>query len=321
MSRLSRITMIISIEKMPPSIEIVNFSIFSIEDFYHPHLFFVYKIFWEVSLIITTVFFVFTLYMILKNSKEIGEYKYFMIHQLVWSYLFDLILGIWQPIPLWPFYIGFGIGWFRFWKGIWAILPFYAIMITSIGMGVSIYMSLFHRYVYITPNSSFARRYESLTFKLLFYGFIFLFFECAIMIPTFLSYVDTEVLRKSITSRYPVMTFFFESEPSMFGYNPDLNDQLTVFYMMCLVALFIGLIIFSISIYFSFIGLMMKNKHSMSVVTHQMQLVLFKTLYVQSLLLIGVLLFPFLLSLFFAFLGIRYALFLVFISLILYSMP
>ena len=245
-------------------LQLVNFSVFSKDDFHYPTLHFIYKIFWEVSLVVTTIFFVFMLYVILRNSKEIGEYKYFMINQLVWSYLFDILLGTWKPVPLWPFYMGFGVGWFRSWKGPWAIIPFYAIVIISIGMGVSIFMSFIHRYVYVSPISFFARMYRPLTFKVLFYGFIFIFIESAIMIPIFYSYVDVDVLRKSITSKYPFMDFFFEHEPSIFGYDPGLNDQLTVFYMFCIVFFLIGIFLFIIVMYFNFIRLMRKNRHIIS---------------------------------------------------------
>ena len=284
---------------------IVNFSIFTIDDFYHPNLFYFYRIFWEISLIITTIFFVFMLYVILKNSKEIGEYKYFMIHQLVWSYLFDVLLGTWKPITLWPFYIGFGIGWFRSWRGIWALVPFYAVVATAVGMGVSIFMSFLHRYINVSPISFLARLYQPFTFKLFFYGFLFILMESMIMIPIFVSYVDVETLQKSITSKYPMMTFFFENEPSIFGYDPVLNNQFTVLYMFCVIFFFIGIVLFCILMYFNFIRLMKKNSFIISHITQQMQLTLFRTLYLQISLVLTLLVIPFLLSIFFAAFGIR----------------
>ena len=285
---------------------IVNFSIFSMEDFYHPVLVSVYNVFWEVSITITTVFFIFMIYVILKNSKDIGEYKYFMINQLVWSYLFDVIIGLWKPIPLWPFYMGYSIGFFKSWRGIWAIVPFYLFLIAAIGMGVAIFMSIVHRYIYIFPHSYIAKRYESVTVKLLFYGFIFIFMESIIMTPVFLSYVDTEVLRKSITSEYPFMEFFFENEPSIFGYNPDLNDQLTVLYMLLILIFLIGIILFCIGMYLNFLRLMKRHRHTVSQITYQMQTTLFKTLFIQIHIAFLFLILPLFLAIIFTAIGIRY---------------
>ncbi|KAE9546885.1 hypothetical protein FO519_009902 [Halicephalobus sp. NKZ332] len=298
---------------------LVNFSAFSVEDFYHPTLLFIYRIFWEVFLIITTVFFVFILYVILKNSKDIGEYKYFMINQLVWSYLFNLLASAWKPVPLWPFYMGFGAGWFRSWKGIWAVLPFYTEIAIGVGMGVSIFMSAMHRYIYMFPTSQFAKHYESLTFKLLFYGFVLIIIECGAIIPISLFYVDREVLRESITSKYPFMDFFFENEPSIFGYDPALNNQLSVLYAFLILIFLIGIIIFAFLMYLNFIRLMKKNKHTVSQITHQMQMILFKTLFVQLLLVLVFLLIPLLLALFFTAFGIRWTSFLTLVGIMFCS--
>ncbi|KAE9550898.1 hypothetical protein FO519_005901 [Halicephalobus sp. NKZ332] len=246
------------------------------------------------------------LYVVLKNSKEIGEYKYFIVNQLVWSYLFDVLLGIWKPVPLWPFYMGFGIGFFRSWKGIWAVLPFYATITVGIGMGVSIFMSFIHRYIYISPISWFAKLHERFSFKLFFYGFTFISIESGVMIPVFLLYVDREVLRESITSKYPFMGFFFENEPSIFGYDPALNNQLTVFYMFLILISLVGIVGFSIFMYCNFIRVMRKNERLLSPCTHKMQRTLFRIICIQLCLIFFFLLFPFILSVFFAAFGIRW---------------
>ena len=286
--------------------QMVNFSVFSVEDFYHPNLFHFYKIFWEVSLIIMTIFFIFTLYMILKSSKEIEEYKYFIINQLVWSYLFNLVLGMWQPVTLWPFYMGFGIGWFRYWNGIWAIIPFYTVVVLGIGVGVSFFISVIHWHIYIFSDSYFGQLYEPVIFKLLLYGFIFIFAECSIITPILSSYVDTYDLRESITSKYPVMTFFFENEPSIFGYDPSLNNHLTISHMFLLLIGFVGLILLFILMYFNFIRLMKKYRYAVSTITCQIELILFRVLFVQLFLILGMLALPYFLSIFLAFLGVRY---------------
>ena len=126
------------------------------------------------------------------------------------------------------------------------------------------------------------------------------------LIPVFYFYVDIEVLRKSITSKYPFMNFFFENEPSMFGYDPELNNQLTVLYMFCIIALLVGIIVFLIIMYFNFIRLIKKNSGVLPEVTQQIQLLLFRILYIQILLMYGLLFSLFFLSILFTVIGIRY---------------
>ena len=282
-----------------------NFSAYSLEDFYHPTLFVIYKVFWETSLLIITVFFLFMLYVILKNSKEIGTYKYFIVNQLIWTYLFDLVMGMWKPVVLWPVYLGFGVGWFRSWRGIWAFSPLFILGIVGVGMGVSIFMSLFHRYIYIFPSSDFAKRYEYFSFKVFFYGTIFIIIECTILIPISVFYVDPEILRESITSKYPVMGFFFDNEPSIFGYDPALNNQLSVVYMFITVIFFFGIVLLAIVLYFNFMWLMKRKRHTVSITTYKTQITLFKIIYFQLLAVLGLLVVPYLLCVFFTTLGIR----------------
>ena len=284
---------------------IVNFSVFVVEDFYHPTLFHLYRIFWEVSLIITTVLFLFMLYIVLKNSKEIGGYKYFIINQLVWSYLFDMILGTWKPAVLWPFYLIYGLGNFRYWRGVWAFAPLFMVAFAAAGMGVSIFMSLFHRSIYVFPHSHLARVYEFLICRLLFYGTIFLVFEFIILVPLSLFYVDPEILRESITSKYPVMKFFFDTEPSIVGYDVTLNNSLPVLCLFIGIMFFVGLVLCSIIAYFYFVRLMKKNRHTASIITYDMQMTLFKTVYFQLINALTLLVVPYLLSLLFAAMGIR----------------
>src|SRR5690606_19806383 len=101
------------------------------------------------------------------------------------------------------------------------------------------------------------------------YGTIFIIIECITIIPISSFYVDPEVLRKSITSKNPSMDFFFETEPSIFGYDPALNDQLSDLYLICIIVGFVILTLFSIIMYFNFIRLMKRNKHKISLITYQ----------------------------------------------------
>uniref|UniRef100_A0A7E4WCI1 TLC domain-containing protein n=1 Tax=Panagrellus redivivus TaxID=6233 RepID=A0A7E4WCI1_PANRE len=91
----------------------INYSAITFNDLESPRLVAVYYVFWDVSLVFTTIFFSFMLYMIItKSPREMSDYKWYLVHQLTWSYMFDLCFGLWKPVPLWPFYIGYSAGMF-----------------------------------------------------------------------------------------------------------------------------------------------------------------------------------------------------------------
>ena len=125
-----------------------NYSVFTIDDLYHPNLVQIYSIYWDVSLFFTTIFFIFMLYTIMKKSSvEMKGYRIYLIHQLTWSFLFDLHIGGWKPVPLWPFYLGYSVGWYSNIPKEFSLLPFIGMCFFSVGMGFSIYISTVHRYV------------------------------------------------------------------------------------------------------------------------------------------------------------------------------
>ena len=126
----------------------VNYSSFTLEDLDHPIVNQIYFRFWEVTLIFTTAFFILMLYTIIKKSSpEMGGYKWYLVHQLCWSYAFDLYMGLWKPIPLWPFYLAYSGGIFNQISSKYSILPLVALAFVAIGMGFGVSIALIHRYV------------------------------------------------------------------------------------------------------------------------------------------------------------------------------
>ena len=89
-----------------------NGSEISFENFHNPRLVRFYKIFWETSLVYTTISFLLMLFLVVrKSSHEMGAYKWYLVHQLFWSFIFDLHLSTWKPVTLWPFFLAYSAGW------------------------------------------------------------------------------------------------------------------------------------------------------------------------------------------------------------------
>ena len=128
--------------------ELESHSSLTIEDLDHPRLILIYSIYWDVTLFFTTVFFILMLYTIIKKSSpEMGGYKWYLVHQLCWSYAFDFYMSLWKPIPLWPFYIGYSGGilnQLHVDPPIWFLVILFFL---SVWMGLGIGIALVHRYV------------------------------------------------------------------------------------------------------------------------------------------------------------------------------
>ena len=56
----------------------------------------------DIFFVLSTVLFVVVVYCVLKKSKTMGSYKYYMLYTTIASYAFDIVIGIWKPIPLFP---------------------------------------------------------------------------------------------------------------------------------------------------------------------------------------------------------------------------
>ena len=83
----------------------------TIDMLYHPKLAPIYHRYQICTFLFSTLIFGLSIYIILKKSTEtMGIYKMSLINQIFWSYLVDLLIFIWQPIIMFPFYLSYSIG-------------------------------------------------------------------------------------------------------------------------------------------------------------------------------------------------------------------
>ena len=254
------------------SIFVTNYSAFSAEDLYHPTLVQIYSIYWDVSLCITTVFLIFMLYTIIKKSStEMKGYRIYLIHQLIWSYLFGLHLGAWKPVPLWPFYLGYSVGLYSWIPKEYSLLPLIGVTFFSVGMGFSIYISVLHRYAQVSPLSLLYKIYMNLIIRFYHYILIFVVLECGLCIPLWKLRPNPNEMKEIIISRAAYMEFFFDMYPNLFGFAPELNGGNTIVFMGVLISV---LCLVSISIFFlylNFVRILRRNKKLLTQKTYHMQ--------------------------------------------------
>jgi hypothetical protein len=62
-----------------------------LEDIYHPRLVYIFNLNSIFSFVLTTIFFFPAIYIVFTQSKKAKLYKYLLINQLCWAYLFEIM--------------------------------------------------------------------------------------------------------------------------------------------------------------------------------------------------------------------------------------
>lgn len=83
----------------------------TLSNLYHPDLAQIYSFYQYSILFCSSVLSSFAIYVILKkSSSHMGIYKKLLIYQVFWSLSLDLMLTLWQPINLVPFFMFYPMG-------------------------------------------------------------------------------------------------------------------------------------------------------------------------------------------------------------------
>lgn len=75
----------------------------TVENLFNPRLNEAYSVTTTVTFALATVTYFFAVFVVLTQSTTaMGDYKYLLVSQLTWSYLFELLIFMWKPVVLWP---------------------------------------------------------------------------------------------------------------------------------------------------------------------------------------------------------------------------
>lgn len=128
----------------------------SLEMIYHPELAQTWHYYQYIIFFLSLTMIIFTIYVILKKSTlEMGVYKVLLINELIWSLLFDIMLTVWQPVVLMPFFMAYTHGLAQIFgpKGIYSM--FIITFFCYVGLLQSIYVALAYRVAWLyTPNEA-----------------------------------------------------------------------------------------------------------------------------------------------------------------------
>uniref|UniRef100_A0A7E4V1H9 MFS transporter n=1 Tax=Panagrellus redivivus TaxID=6233 RepID=A0A7E4V1H9_PANRE len=155
-----------------------------------------------------------------------GIYKWYLAHQLTWSYLFDVYIGLFKVVPLWPVYMGYSVGIFVDLKDNTATIQLIPLSVLSVGMAFSIYVSVLYRRLYI---------------RIPVYIVIFVTVQAIVCVPLAFNLPQQSDLNAVMTTKYPVLKPIFESHPSIFGY--DATDEILIFGLILIIPIMIAFIV------------------------------------------------------------------------------
>lgn len=122
----------------------------SLDRLYHPTLATIFSCILYTTCILSTLLFILTFYTILKKStKEMVDYKYILMAQCIWNFLFDLCMNAWQPIAAYPFFLAYSKGVIKYLGLKGSYLSIQAVLFVASGLIHCLLFALFYRVVQI----------------------------------------------------------------------------------------------------------------------------------------------------------------------------
>jgi hypothetical protein len=134
-----------------------------LEFLYRPQMNYICRII-EFSMFgISTILVILAAYVIVKKSTQtMGDYKYLLLNQLMWNFVFDSILILWQPVPIfnaengntsYRFIMGYSNGIFRYYGPYSTYTIFAILFLVIIGMTHSLYFNMIYRVLAVFYDS------------------------------------------------------------------------------------------------------------------------------------------------------------------------
>lgn len=252
---------------------------------YHPELAQTWHIYQYCVFVLSSIMVAITFYAISKKSTpDMGIYKSLLLNQLAWSYLFDLSLTIWQPVSLLPYFMAYSAGISKIVGPNSQYIMFCVTYFMYGGLIQSIVVAMLFRVSRVHKATWNLYDDEKVWWKI--GGFVLAVTEILIFIPVFIwaFSVDTDVesVRTHIIHAEPIMSTIFLLEPSSNGF--DWNKGRYILIVGC-IDYGIILLTFSailLSCTFIFIQKMKRLKSTTTTTTYRLQIMLFKTLLVQT---------------------------------------
>ena len=133
-----------------------------LDQLYHPILANIYSCILYTCCVISFSMFILMLFIVIKKSpKEMTDYKYIILTQCIWNFLFDLLMSSWQPVVVFPFFLAYSKGIVKFAGLKGSYLGIQAILLVTWGLIHCLLFALFYRVVQIFYGTRFYEMFKS----------------------------------------------------------------------------------------------------------------------------------------------------------------
>ena len=112
-----------------------------------------YVAFTKVMIIVSSIFYPLMLFLVLFKSKTLGDYKYYLLPTITFAYLFQLLIGICQPVFIFPVLGGYAKGLIQNTTNTVSFIIFILILLAA-GYGMlGMFYAMLFRYKIIAPEN------------------------------------------------------------------------------------------------------------------------------------------------------------------------
>ncbi|KAE9549729.1 hypothetical protein FO519_007063 [Halicephalobus sp. NKZ332] len=239
----------------------------SVHQYSDPPIIQIYLAFIKVMIIVSSFYYPMMLYLVLYKSKALGDYKYYLLPTITFAYLFEFLLGVCQPVFIFPILGGYGRGFIQYTSNTVAFFCIVLLLLTAGYMTVGMGLAMLFRYRIVAPE--IIRRWLNKGWiyrGIIGYGYISI--TVMICFWMFLLKPSKDKL-DSFLSTNPRYTDLAVKEPTLIIFDSDEFAPSNIFLIgYCMVAF---LIISTLILIFHLEQQLYKKRTKMSVITFRIQ--------------------------------------------------
>ncbi|CAD5210793.1 unnamed protein product [Bursaphelenchus xylophilus] len=238
----------------------------------------------KVTLTVSTIFVGVTATVVLKGStKALSTYKYYILHELVWSYIFDVFATFMGIVALFPIPCYYSISTLQYFDLTWQGLYLLLVVVTLMGRIFGTAYQIAYRFFKALPQESLLQLINftkhGLIFQVVVLAIVFVLITAIITTPVILQIPNQGDQRAYLTNLDSDIAKIFHQHPNTFcfGKGDNLKSQIEIAsYFLFLTPFLIFFVILSTYFYIR------RGRHIVSSATYRLQIMLFQSLVAQS---------------------------------------
>ncbi|KAH7726013.1 hypothetical protein AAVH_06455 [Aphelenchoides avenae] len=253
------------------------------ELFDHPTLYGLYHTFLRCTLVLSSLLFPFTLYMIYTQSPpQLRTYSVYLSVQLSWAYAFRVSLTVTELVPLFPLLAYYSRGPLTgYFTQTGSVLGFYLVVFTAAGMCQALVISAIYRISRLLTLNVLRLLGDWIWFRALMNVAIFIGVETFILAPAVLAYVPPDVVRQKVFESAPFLRAIVDDERSIVGFESTVQSFWIYWFIYQIAALILAAVVTLIAVNLWSLWLIRRRKSTMSKHTLRLNMTLYRAMSVQ----------------------------------------